>query len=252
LVTSEESTPSSPGQRIKEPAVQMGEKSSTARYFEAVAAIVWKDILSELRTKELLSSMIVFAVLVVLIFNFAIELTGIAADIIVPGILWVAITFAGVLGLNRSMAAEKDKGCLEGLMLCPMDRSAIFTGKMLGNLIFMLIVEVVILPVLAVLFNLPIFMPWLALIVLLGTIGFAAVGTLLSAVAVNTRTREVMLPVLLLPIIVPLIIASVKASRAIIIGQTLADVSSWLQLLGAFDVVFLVVCVLVFQFVVQE
>ncbi|MCL5256194.1 MAG: heme exporter protein CcmB [Chloroflexi bacterium] len=223
-----------------------------SRYFQDVGAIIWKDVISELRTKEMLSSMVVFAVLVILIFNFALEVSGVAPDLIVPGVLWVAITFAGILGLNRSMASEKDKGCLEGLMLCPVDRSAIFLGKMLGNVIFMLIVEVVVVPVLSVLFNLPILMPWLILIVVLGTFGFATVGTLLSTVAVNTRTREVMLPVLLFPIIVPLIIASVKATRAIIIGQAWADILPWLQLLGAFDVIFLVVCLLVFQFVIQE
>jgi len=181
-------------------------------FLQKVLAIVQKDVAVELRTKEMLSSMFVFALLVIVIFNFAFELRIENVRQVAPGVLWVTFTFAGMLGLNRSFVLEKDKGCLEGLLLCPVDRSAIYFGKMLGNVIFMTMVEAIILPIFSVLFNVSLFHPVLLLIVVLGTLGFAGVGTLFSAMAVHTRAREVMLPVLLFPVVVPAMIAAVKAT----------------------------------------
>ncbi|MFQ5875885.1 MAG: heme exporter protein CcmB, partial [Dehalococcoidia bacterium] len=153
-------------------------------FTKKVIAIVWKDIVAELRTKEIFSAMFIFALLVIVIFNFAFELKGIDMVTIAPGVLWVAFIFAGVLGLNRTFIMEKDRGCMEGLMLCPVDRSAIYLGKMVGSVIFMLAVEAVALPIFAVLFNVLIAPLRLLPVILLGTVGFAAVGTLLSAMAV--------------------------------------------------------------------
>lgn len=221
-------------------------------FLDKVMAILWKDIVAELRTKEMFSSMFVFAIMVVVIFNFAFELKQFEIADIAPGVLWVAFTFAGILGLNRSFVLEKDRGGLEGLMLAPMDRSAIYLGKMLGNVIFMLVVEVIILPIFTILFNLPLLLPALVPIILLGTVGFAAVGTLFAAMAVNTRTREVLLPVLLFPIAVPIIIAAVKASGAVFAGDSLAAVSHWLRLMVVFDTIFLVVAFITFEFVLEE
>ena len=215
-----------------------------------VLSILWKDILSELRTRDIVISMLVFALLVIVIFNFAFdpERLGLVAS----GVLWIAFTFAGVLGLSRSFVLEKDKGCLEGLMLCPVDRDVIYFGKMLGSLIFILVVAVIVLPIFFILFNLPIFKPELGLIVVLATIGFASVGTLFSAMSVNTKAREIMLPILFFPIVAPVIIAAVKATELVLTGESWSSLSSWLLVIVAFDAIFLVVSSLVFEFVIEE
>ena len=215
-----------------------------------VLAILWKDILSELRTRDIVVSVLVFALLVIVIFNFAFEPERVGQ--VASGVIWVALTFAGVLGLSRSFVLEKDKGCLEGLMLCPVDRDAIYFGKMLGNLIFILVVAVIVLPIFFILFNLPIFQPALVLIVVLATIGFASVGTLFSALAVNTKAREIMLPILFFPIIAPVIIAAVKATGLVLAGESWSSLSSWLQIMAAFDIIFLVVSSWVFEFIIEE
>lgn len=222
------------------------------RFLRKVLAIVQKDMAVELRTKEMLSSMFVFALLVIVIFNFAFELRVEDVRKVAPGILWVTFAFAGMLGLNRSFVLEKDKGCLEGLLLCPVDRSAIYFGKMLGNVIFMTIVEAIILPVFSVLFNLSLFEPVLILIVVLGTLGFAGVGTLFSAMAVHTRAREVMLPVLLFPVVVPAMIAAVKATGGILDGGPFSEIAHWLRLLVVFDLIFLAISFMTFDYVVEE
>jgi len=221
-------------------------------FLRKVLAIVQKDVAVELRTKEMLSSMFVFALLVIVIFNFAFELRVENVREIAPGVLWVTFTFAGMLGLNRSFVLEKDKGCLEGLLLCPVDRSAIYFGKMVGNFTFMTVVEAIILPIFSVLFNLSLFHPILLLIVVLGTLGFAGVGTLFSAMAVHTRAREVMLPVLLFPVVVPAMIAAVKATGGILDGQLFSEIAHWFRLLVAFDVIFLAISFMTFDYVVEE
>ena len=179
-------------------------------FWRAVAAIVWKDIRAELRTKDIFSSMFVFALLSVIVFNFAFELRVPDMKMVVPGIVWVAVTFAGTLGLNRAFVIEQDKGSLAGLLLAPVDRSAIYFGKMLGNLLFMLVVEAILLPLVMIFFNLSLLTRPHLLVLFLGTFGFAAVGTVFSAIAVNTRAREVLLPILLFPVLVPVLVAGVK------------------------------------------
>ncbi len=218
------------------------------KFLTKVLAILWKDILSELRTKDIVVSVLVFALLVIVIFNFAFKPERV--EPVAAGVLWVALTFAGVLGLSRSFVMEK--GCLEGLMLCPVDREVIYLGKMLASVSFMLIVAAIILPIFFILFNLPIFLPKLVLIVVLATIGFATVGTLFSALAVNTKAREVMLPILFLPMVVPVIIAAVEASAIVLQGGSWGSLSPWLQLIAVFNVIFLVVSATVFKFVIEE
>ena len=222
------------------------------RFLRKVLVIVQKDVAVELRTREMLSSMFVFSLLVIVIFNFAFELRVEDVRKVAPGVLWVTFTFAGMLGLSRSFVLEKDKGCLEGLLLCPVDRSAIYFGKMLGNVIFMTTVEAMILPIFSVLFNVSLFQPVLLLIVVLGTLGFAGVGTLFSAMAVHTRAREVMLPVLLFPVVVPAMIAAVKATGGILDGQPFSEIAHWVRLLAVFDVVFFAISFMTFDYVVEE
>jgi heme exporter protein B len=223
-------------------------------YLRKVLAIVWKDIVAELRTKEMFSAMFVFAVLVIVVFNFAFDLrvSGERVRQVAPGALWVAFAFAGVLGLNRAFVMEKDRGCLDGLLLAPVDHSAIYFGKMLSTLLFMLVVEALMLPVFTAFFGVNLFDVRLVLIVLLGTVGFAGVGTLLSAMTAQTRAREVLLPILLLPVVAPVLIAAVKATAGVLDGLALSDIALWLQLLAAFDIIFPAVAFMSFDYVVKE
>jgi len=222
------------------------------RTFVNIIAIFWKDILTELRTKEIIVSVFVFALLVLVIFSFAFGAETEMTEMVAPGILWVALTFGGVIGLNRTFAMEKENSRLEGMMLCPVDRAVIYWGKLAGSFTFMLAVAIVITPIFLALFNLPIFLPGLALIIVLAILGFVAVGTLFSAIAVNTRARDVMLPLLFLPVIVPVIVAAVKATILVLAGRPWEDMATWLQIMIAFDVIYLVVATLVFEFVVEE
>lgn len=227
-------------------------RQKAAAFIRTMSAIVWKDLAAELRSRELLSSMLVFALLVILIFNFALELDAKTRANVTAGVLWVTFAFAGTLGLNRSMATEKDRGCLDGLLLAPVDRSAIYFGKALGNLIFMLIVEAIVLPVYSVLYNTNLFQLGLLLIIILGSIGYVAVGTLLSSMAVQTRTRDVLLPILLFPVVIPVLIASVKASSGFLQGIEMAEIMPWINLLIVYDVVFTAVAFMAFDYVVEE
>ena len=222
------------------------------RAFEKIFVIFWKDMLTELRTKEIIVSVLVFALLVLVIFNFAFGTGGERTEMVAPGILWVALTFGGVIGLNRVFAVEKENSRLEGLMLCPVDRAVIYWGKLAGSFTFMLAVAVVITPIFLALFNLPMFLPRLALIIILALLGFAAIGTLFSALAANTRARDIMLPILFLPVVIPVIVAAVKATGPVLAGGSWEDMSTWLQIMIAFDIMYLVVATLVFEFVVEE
>jgi heme exporter protein B len=223
-------------------------------YLRKISAIVWKDIVAELRTKEMFSAMFVFAVLVIVVFNFAFDLrvSGERVRQVAPGALWVAFTFAGILGLNRAFAAEKDGGCLEGLLLAPVDHTAIYFGKMISTVLFMLVVEALMLPVFTAFFGVNLFDLRLIFIIVLGTVGFAGVGTLLSAMTAQTRAREVLLPILLLPVAAPVLIAAVKATSGILDGLTMAEIAQWWQLLLAFDVLFPAVAFMTFDFIVKE
>jgi heme exporter protein B len=221
-------------------------------FWQAVNAIVWKDIRAELRTKDIFSSMFVFALLSVIVFNFAFQLRVPDMKMVAPGIIWVAVTFAGTLGLNRAFVIELDKGSLAGLLLAPMDRSAIYFGKMLGNLIFMLVVETILLPLIMIFFNLSLITPLHLLVLFLGTFGFAAVGTLFSAIAVNTRAREVLLPILLFPVLIPVLVTGANMTGKLVDGGGLADIMAGLQLVLFYDVLFAVVAYLTFDYVVEE
>jgi heme exporter protein B len=225
---------------------------SRSTYLKAVGAIVWKDLVVELRSRELLSAMLVFALLVILIFNFAIELEPTMRAIITPGVLWVTLAFAGTLGLNRSMAVEKDRGCLDGLLLTPVDRSAIYFGKALSNLAFMLIMAMIVLPVYSLLYNINLFKPGLVLVILLGSTGYVAIGTLLSSMAVQTRTRDVLLPILLFPVIIPVLLSAVKASGGFLQALPMEEIWPWLNILIAYDVIFTSIAFMVFDSIVEE
>ncbi len=219
--------------------------------WQPIVTLVWKDVLLELRTKDIVVSVSVFALLVVVVFSFALDATQSALALVAPGILWVSFTFGGVLGLTRSFALEKDGGNLRGLMLAPVGRDAIFFGKMLGNLLFMTVIEAAVFPVFVILFDISFDLTELVLVTLLATLGITAVGTLFSAMAVNTRSREVMLPLLFFPAVVPVIVAAVEATGIIMAGDGL-DLRRWVPLLAVFDAVFLVVCPAAFTLIIEE
>ena len=223
-------------------------------YANKILAVIWKDIVAELRTKEMFSAMFVFGVLVIVIFNFAFDLrvSGERVRQVTPGALWVAFSFAGILGLNRAFVVEKDRGCLDGLLLAPVDHTAIYFGKMISTILFMLVVEAFMLPVFTAFFSVNLFDLRLVFVVLLGTVGFAGVGTLLSAITAQTRAREVLLPILLLPVAAPVLIAAVKATAGILDGLAMGELTRWLQLLVAFDLIFPAVAFMTFDFVVKE
>lgn len=220
-------------------------------YWRKVWAVVRKDLTIELRSRDLLSSATVFSLLVLLIFNFALDLTGDTVRAVAPGVLWVTFVFAGMLTLGRTFARERERGAWQGLLLAPLDRGALFLAKLLTNLVLLGIVEVVALPAFVVLYDLALDAGAVLLVTALGTLGFATVGTLFAAVAANTRAREALLPLLLFPILVPVIIGAVGAT-----GQTLRGAGSagppWLGLLAAFDAIFLVLCYAAFEYVIEE
>lgn len=226
---------------------------SPSSFMKAVGAVVWKDLSAEFRSRELFSAMMVFSLLVILIFNFALELDIKTRQSVTSGVLWVTFAFAGTLGLNRSMAVEKDRGCLDGLLLAPVDRSAIYFGKAISNLVFMLIVEAIVLPVYSFLYAANLFQPGLLLVILLGSVGYVAVGTLLASMAVQTRTRDVLLPILLFPVVIPVLIASVKASGGFLTGADFAsEIMPWINLLLVYDVIFTAIAFMTFDYVVEE
>lgn len=224
--------------------------NDTRAFWEQTFAIIWKDLRCELRTRQVWVSMAMFAVLVLVVFNFAFDLRVDNVAAVGPGALWVAFVFASMLGLGRTMAAEQEHGSLDRLLLCPVDRKALYLAKLLGNLIFIGVVEVIAVPVFAAIYNMPILTGLIVPIVLLGTVGVAAVGTLFSAVAANTRAREVLLPLLVFPLIVPVVIGAVKASQALI--SPVPNDPPWIGLLIAFDVIFLSISAITFPYVIEE
>jgi heme exporter protein B len=218
-------------------------------------ALIWKEMLVELRARETIMAGAVFALLVLVVFSFAFDLRVENTAAVAPGVLWVTVTFAGVLSLGRSFARERDRRTLDGLLLAPVDRSALYLAKVVANLVSMLGVEVIAVPAFIALFNVPVDMARLVLTLLLGTLGLAGVGTLFSAVAAHTRAREILLPLLLFPIQVPVILATVKSTGGAIhvpgVDQP-ADVGNWLGLLIGFDVLFLALSVLLFEYAIEE
>ncbi|PIQ46573.1 MAG: cytochrome C biogenesis protein [Deltaproteobacteria bacterium CG12_big_fil_rev_8_21_14_0_65_43_10] len=223
-------------------------------FIQKVWAIVWKDIASELRTKEMLLSMCLFSFLVLIVFNFTFDtgLKNLRENI--SGILWVAFIFSGLMGLGRSFGVERDKGTLHGLLLCPISPWGIYLGKMIGVFIFMVVMEIFTLSVFTVLYNIniiPFLLP-LGLIIFLGTLGFATIGTVFSAMSATTKARDVMLSILVFPISVPMIIALVKATYIILWGGAIQEIYPWLKILIAFDLVFLLLAYLTFGFIIEE
>ncbi len=215
-----------------------------------LGALIWKDLQTERRTREIVLTTAVFAALALLIFVFAFDLRVENRRAVAPGMLWVTVTFATLLALGRTYVSEKDQGTLEYLLTTPVDRSLLYLARLLATLVFLLVADVLTLGLAGLFFDLPLLTPGLLATVFLGTLGFASVGTLFAAMAANTRAREVLLPVLLLPVSVPVVIASVQATAADLGGA--AGDHPWLGLLLAFDGLFLGLSALLFEHVLED
>lgn len=218
-------------------------------------AVLLKDLKTEFRSREFLGHTFMFALLVIVIFNFAFKITTQNAPELASGILWIAFLFAGTLGLGRSFLIEKDNDCIQGLALTPVDRTAIYIAKFLGNLLFLAVIQAIVIPVFIVLYNLNVMEHFAlqTLAFLLGDIGFMTLGTLIAAMSVNLKAREILLPVLLLPLLVPLLIFAASATAALTGGAPdLALYWGRIKLLAAFDVIFFVVSSLVFEYIMDE
>jgi heme exporter protein B len=215
--------------------------------------VVWKDLLVERRSKETLNALVFFSLLLLFLFQFALGPDRERLTAALPGILWLGFLLAGLLGLGRSFVIERENDCWDGLVLAPGDKGAIYAGKLLGNLVLMLVVEATILALFALFFNVDVgrALPGLALVAALGTVGLAAVGTLFAAMTARVRARELLFPVLLLPVQVPVLLGTVKATEAVLAGEPLAAVAHWLKLLLAADVVYVAVGVLTFDVVLE-
>jgi heme exporter protein B len=216
-----------------------------------ILALIRKDLLTELRTREVLTAMLVFAVMTLVMFNFALRLRAENFRVLAPGILWVTLIFAGTLGLNRSIASEQINQCLDGLLLAPGDRSAIFLGKAVTSTLFTLIVAAIVLPVMAILFDEAMVRPGVWLVVLLGVTGYSGAGTLIAVMAASTRAREVFLPILLFPLTLPLMTAAVIATSGVIDGLPFAEYGSWIGVIVAFIVMFWTAGALLFDVLVE-
>jgi heme exporter protein B len=231
-----------------------GTLNRPASYAQQLRALIWKEALVELRGRETVLAGAVFALLVLVIFNFAFDLRVENVAEVAPGVLWVTVTFAGVLSLGRAFARERDRRTLDGLLLAPVDRAALYLAKVAASFGSMVLVEVVAVPAFIGMFNVRVELPLLIVGLLLGTLGLAGVGTLFAAIAAHTRAREVLLPLLLFPIQVPVILATVKTTGAAIRvpGVETPDVGQWLGLLVAFDALFLALSLVLFEFAIDE
>jgi len=215
--------------------------------------VAWKDLLVERRSKETFNALLFFALALLFVFQFALDADRERLAAVLPGLLWLAFILSGMLGLGRVFLVERENDCWEGLLLAPGDKSAIYLGKLTGSLALMFVVEAVVLVLFALFFNVDLapVLPALALVIALGTVGFAAIGTLFAAMTAQARARELLFPVLLLPVLVPVLLGTVKATEAVLLHEPLADVAHWLKLLVAADVIYVVAGLLTFDFILE-
>jgi heme exporter protein B len=218
-------------------------------FSRAVFTVIRKDMLTELRSRELVSAMALFTLLSILVFSFALELDRLARQEVVSGVLWVTLIFASVLGLNRSLALERDQGNLDAMMLAPIDRTAIFIGKAAGNFLFTLAVGLILLPLITVLYNINLLRPLMVVTLALGTLGLASVGTLLATMTAQTRSRETLLPIVMMPVALPVLLTVVRATAGIMDDQFEGN---WLLTLALIDVLYIGLGILLFEYVIED
>lgn len=219
-----------------------------------IAAIIWKDLLTEFRSRELFPIMLVFGILILLVFNFAFEFNSQIVSNTVAAILWITFIFSGLLSLSRSFSLEKENNALQSLIITPSDKIYIYIGKLVSNFILIFLMELILVAVFTLFFNLnfmSVLIP-IILVVAVGTLGFVSIGTFFSSMAFNTKLKELMLPVLTFPIIFPVIITSVKICSSILEGKGLEYYKTSLKVLVTFDIIFVVVCAVLFEYLVED
>jgi heme exporter protein B len=223
-------------------------------YWYRAWIVLWKDLVIERRSKASLNALLFFAVLLLFLFEFALGPDRERLAAVLPGLLWLGLILASLLGLGRTFLVELENDCWDGLLLAPGDKSAIYLGKLAGNLLLLVTVEAVLLALVGFFYNVDLWgtLPGLAVVSVLGTLGLASVGTLFAAITAQVRARELLFPLLLLPIQMPVLLATVKATEAVLAGQRLGEAAHWLQLLAAADVIYLVVGLLTFEFVLES
>jgi heme exporter protein B len=215
--------------------------------------VAWKDLVVERRSKETLNALLFFSLALLFVFQFTLGPDRERLAAVLPGVLWLGFILSGVLGLGRTFLVERDNDCWEALLLAPGDKSAVYVGKLAASLALMLVVEAIVLALFTLFFNVDLgpALPGLALVIVLGTLGIAAVGALFAAMTAQVRTRELLFPVLLLPVLVPVLLGTVKATEALLLREPLASVAHWWQLLVAADVVYVVVGLLTFDVLLE-
>ncbi len=218
-------------------------------FFQSVRSIIIKDLQTEFRSRELISAMVLFALLSTLVFSFALELNRLAEKEVVSGVLWVTIVFASILGLNRSLANEHEQGNLDAMMLAPISRTSIYYGKMVGNFLFTLIVGLILIFLLTILFNIRLIYPLLILTLILGILGLTSVGTIIATMTVQTRSSETLLPIAIMPVILPVLLVVIQASNTIIDGEA---ETGWIGTLLIIDVLYLTLGTLLFEYVIED
>lgn len=222
-------------------------------YFQVIAAIVKKDILMEMRTKQVINAALVFAVLFVVVFSFTMEIGSNMEQKLSGGIFWVSVAFAGILSFNKTIGSETDNGSFEALMLAPVDKSAVFFGKVISNMLFLLLVEVILIPLFLVFYNVFIIShPLMAAVIILSTYAYSLIGTLFSIISVRTSSKEIMMPVLFLPFMVPVIIAAVLATNVFILGGQIQFSYNWIKLTAVFDIIFTAIIYGIFSLIIED
>jgi len=225
---------------------------NNASFLSTVLTVLRKDLVAEFRSRELVSAMALFALLSVLVFSFALQLNRLTRLEAISGVLWVTVTYAVVLGFNRNSTVEREGGSFEAMLLAPVSRGAIYVGKMLGNFLFSTVIGLVLLPLMTILYNVSLVSWGVVLVLVLGVFGIATVGTLLATMTVQTRTRETLLPIVMLPVALPVLLLTVSATNAILDGDPVADWMGAVQIIAIIDVLYFALCYLLFDYIIED
>jgi heme exporter protein B len=220
--------------------------------FKGAMAVAWKDLYTEWKTKQTISTMLIFAGLVVIVFSFAFDPMNTIVKAIIPGLVWVIIVFAGLLGLNRSFTSEGKNDSIHALIVAPLDPSSIYLGKFIANFVMILVVEIISIPFLFILFDFKFYANifYFVTTIIIGTFGFVAAGTFLAALSSNSRSSEMLLPIILFPITSPILIGAVQATKILLINpEKIASAMSWIQLITGYDLIIFVVCFILYEYV---
>tara|TARA_A100001037_G_C15125217_1_gene625832 strand:+ start:693 stop:1382 length:690 start_codon:yes stop_codon:yes gene_type:complete len=225
---------------------------SLRKYLYHLFVMVRKDFLLEIRSKDVVLPVFIFSFLVVVTFNFALQSTPNTANLVVPGILWVSILFGAIVGFGRMFLSESEQGAFQGLLTAPIGRDVIFFGKVISNFLFLLLIELILLPILVVLFNVTLSPLYMLYVSIPALIGISLSGMLFAAISMNMRAKEVMLPILFLPVVVPIILGAVESTYGVMNGNNLDYFLKWIVLMIVFDLIYSVLGPVSFTVIVED